>query len=661
MTSCLRRSNDEKKREYQRIHDRRWLQTLQGPEAPYQMGDFVDSSFSHLVGLRYWRLKLIYEAELWCTKGVNKYYLFVIVMLLPLLASALMLRALVSFGKIDDDDDDDSEHWSLEKIESCVMENASSYSRLCTPSSVTITDKCNTWTECIFLVYSYLMDPSTHLSLPGDGISSMPLFKESYFAIIVATISFATSLYGVIAFAIVSGFAIEAVLNATASIQAGSTRVIEYNHHLICGWTNKTPFLMHQLSLSMESEGGGTIVLLTDRTRKVVMDRIDEMYRQGMCVPTTKIVIRTGDTLLPHTLRRAAALTAKSVVILADPRNPKVADSKTLRSLITIETLNFGREHCVPVSVVAELNVIDNLNLVESIFGDQTMTMVEGLAGQDLISRIMVKAVVTPKLCYVLESLLGYEGDEVYFHPAPMMYGKKFGELLYYFPDTTVIGYLKSNKKIVLNPFMDAIYNEGDEIILIAEDNSMITELQRPVKIKKVPMVLKRETPPKSHEPEKILICGWRNNFHDLLFGLDREIPYGSSITIFCEKSVEYRINELKLHGYDIKDLKNSTVYHYVSVGDVSKRHLLCMRPPMPIVTELTNILIVADVEYQGNSMMSDSRCLSTLMAIQDCFSTPDLVETVVQFSGDDIKRDGLAGLDLDTLTDVQKKKTWRI
>uniref|UniRef100_A0A7S2B360 Uncharacterized protein n=1 Tax=Octactis speculum TaxID=3111310 RepID=A0A7S2B360_9STRA len=95
--------------------------------------------------------------------------------------------------------------------------------------------------------------------------------------------------------------------------------------------------------------------------------------------------------------------------------------------------------------------------------------------------------------------------------------------------------------------------------------------------------------------------------------------------------------------------MKNAIIHHYV--GDASiKRHLLQLRNPIPTITEMTRILIVADESDEDDSMISDSHCLSALMAIRDVFNTPSLISAIQDINLQKLKRRGIAGLDLDDL-----------
>ena len=103
--------------------------------------------------------------------------------------------------------------------------------------------------------------------------------------------------------------------------------------------------------------------------------------------------------------------------------------------------------------------------------------VVEPIVGHDVIAHLLVKAVKIPHLGAVYGSLLGFDGSEFYFCDMPRFQEKArrtFKELLYCSPDTILIG-IRRKGKVILNPDDELVPDPTDELVVIAEDDSLIT------------------------------------------------------------------------------------------------------------------------------------------------------------------------------------------
>ena len=96
--------------------------------------------------------------------------------------------------------------------------------------------------------------------------------------------------------------------------------VAERDHHLIVRWTSKGPFLLDELCRSMESEGGGTIAILSPMSKMALQRTLAELQEPGVRpFRGSRVVIRQGDPFNINDLRRVAAPFAKTICILASP------------------------------------------------------------------------------------------------------------------------------------------------------------------------------------------------------------------------------------------------------------------------------------------------------------------------------------------------------
>jgi hypothetical protein len=68
---------------------------------------------------------------------------------------------------------------------------------------------------------------------------------------------------------------------------------------------------------------------------------------------------------------------------------------------------------------------------------------------------------------------LGFENAEFYIKRWPELDGMRFGDVLISFPDAVPCGVKLASKggKILMNPADDYVLREGDEVLVIAEDD----------------------------------------------------------------------------------------------------------------------------------------------------------------------------------------------
>ena len=131
--------------------------------------------------------------------------------------------------------------------------------------------------------------------------------------------------------------------------------------------------------------------------------------------------------------------------------------------------------------VVAEMRDIDNTSLVEVVGGSS----VETIVSHDIVGRLMIQAARQRGLADVYNSLLGFEGDEIYLKKWPELVGKTFDEVLHRFDNAIPIGVATKTSSgsmhVHLNPPGNRNIGLSEAIIVIAEDDDSYFPLEKPV------------------------------------------------------------------------------------------------------------------------------------------------------------------------------------
>jgi hypothetical protein len=141
----------------------------------------------------------------------------------------------------------------------------------------------------------------------------------------------------------------------------------------------------------------------------------------------------------------------------------------------------------------------------------------------DLLARIIAQTCRQSGLSVLYTDLLNFGGDEIYFAPEPRLAGNTFGEALTAYDKCSVIGLRTKDGRIELNPPMDTEISSGDEVILIAEDDSAIT--LREGADPEIDAGVIKESQPREQGPERALILGWNTRAPTMIAKLDGYVP----------------------------------------------------------------------------------------------------------------------------------------
>jgi hypothetical protein len=186
----------------------------------------------------------------------------------------------------------------------------------------------------------------------------------------------------------------------------------------------------------------------------------------------TSVICRSGSPLILADLKKVSVSKARSIIVLAEVENADQSDARALRVVLSLTGVKEGLQG----HVVVEISDLDNEPLVKLVGGG----IVETVVAHDVIGRLMIQCARQPGLAQIWEDILGFENAEFYLKRWPQLDGKSFGELLISFPDAIPCGVKVAAKdgKIVLNPSDDYIMCEGDELLVVAEDDDSYAPTQ---------------------------------------------------------------------------------------------------------------------------------------------------------------------------------------
>lgn len=433
------------------------------------------------------------------------------------------------------------------------------------------------------------------------------------------------SLGGIVFFAIIIGFVVDAIQEKMESLKKGRSNVVESGHTVMLGWTPFSVAFILELCDANSSDGGGTIVVLAEKEKEdLEIEFFMQVKRKQLL--GSNIVFRSGNPMTSSDLLKVSCPAASSILCLApgydnegNSIDADIADAMTLRSVLALRGLE--HTHHLAGHIVAEIRDKDNENLVEMVGADK----VETIVSHDVIGRLMLMSARQPGLAKVFTEVLGFDGDEFYMQAWPQCVGKKFGDLAPHFKDAVVIGVkhfcndkdcklkcthngIASKGHIILNPAPNFVVPARDEIIVIAEDDDTYKYAEAD-EIQPKPLPAWSATP---NTVEYILMTGWRRDIRDILKLLDALVENGTEVHMLASVPLADRTEVLLQEGLDVNTLVNITLVHHE--GNSSSRADL---EELPMV-KFTSVMVLADEAHEHDIMHSDSHNLSTLLLLRD-------------------------------------------
>ena len=303
-------------------------------------------------------------------------------------------------------------------------------------------------------------------------------------------------------------------------LRKGRSRVLETDHTLVLGWSRKVFSLVNELSIANQSRGKSAIVILANLD-KVEME--DAVRAQVPDTGRTKIICRTGDPMNLVDLELGNPNGARSIVLLGgdDDEDPDSTVIKTCLALTNNKNRKTEKYH-----IIGELKDAANLEAAHLVGRDEA----HWVLAADLISRVTVQSCRQSGLSVVYTDLLDFEGAEIYFTEQPTLVGQSYFQTQFAFSDSTVMG-ISTADGILINPPADRAYAAGEQLIVIAEDDSTI-KLTDPA-----PFDESAVLSPKPFKPvaETTLVLGYHSGLRMMLEELNSYVTKGSSVTVVAD------------------------------------------------------------------------------------------------------------------------------
>jgi hypothetical protein len=386
-------------------------------------------------------------------------------------------------------------------------------------------------------------------------------------------------------------------------IRRGSSKVVERDHFLILGWSEKIFSVIDQLAEAYAAKGGRIVVVVMAERDKVQME--EALAEKVVYQKRVKIVVRSGSSVSIGDLSKVAFHIARGIIVLvdeADEASPNRADGRIIKTLMAIYNHPDSRGREERMRVTAEVMIAANQELATIASNGRAHV----IRTNEIISKIILQTARISGLSLVYDELLRFEGSEVHFSSVPQAVGRTFGSLLLDFPSACLVGVAKSDGTHVLNPPTDHQIAPDEQLMLLAEDEHIpFAAYAGPLRMDQF-----SPQPQSSDKPvEHMLILGWNEKVFPIVQEFDNYVGAGSSLTMVNSLSQEDREKQF---AESCAPFKNTALHHVV--GEFSSRALMEHIQPQRYPT----VLVLGDGTGDGGAEESDTRAIISLLLLRD-------------------------------------------
>lgn len=455
------------------------------------------------------------------------------------------------------------------------------------------------WARQLYIVWLQMTDPGNM----AQDIESSPFLKLP--AVMAGVL-------GIVVLSALIALITTALIERMESLRKGHSRVIEEEHTLIIGWEpQRVSEIIRELSVAKESEDNPSVVILADEP-KVEMD--DYL---GLVLPdtlNTRIITRSGSTSSIHNIHVVSAETCKAVIVLASASEESSRDQKNQSDAQTIKTILALSSACPPeeneLNIVAEIFERDHYKIVQA----NCPHRIEIIDANEILAKILVQTSRSVGLSVAYSEILSFDGCEMYFYGADWN-GVTFGAGQFHYPDGATLGIRKADGEILINPAVDRVLEEGDEVLILAQDDSTI-------RFESAPVTTPKEIPLKPGRVEQgvenELIIGWNRKGRIIVEEYSEYVKDGSSVDIILEHPTDDSRAEIQ----ELNDRLGNLTVRLMEKDPLLEKTLLEANP-----ASRDNIILLSGGE-NVDAEKADARTILILLLIRKALSEhPD--ETV--------------------------------
>jgi len=400
-------------------------------------------------------------------------------------------------------------------------------------------------------------------------------------------------LFNLFTVSIIIGVIVAGIEGKLYQLRRGRSLVLESDHIVILGWSTQVFPILSELLLIDDDRVPVTVVILGDKDKVEMEEEIRTRIKKNRRI---RVICRQGVATDLIDLKITNLDRAKSIIILPPEQNNH-PDTSVIKTLLALS--NNPERRSEPYRIVTEIQNPKNLQIAETVGKDRVKFVLTG----DFIARVIAQICRQPGLSRVYLELLSFAGNKIYFDPVTSLAGETFSESLFAYENAVVIGYCPQDSDPCLKPPPNTILEEGDQMIVIANNYREIKFWENRERIKFSEESLSNKTVGK--KPEKFLILGWNEQAETIIQKLDAYVCLGSVATVITDESAFTQEANPKL-----RRLQHLSVLF--QKGDITDRRLL-NRLPLQVIDHI--ILLAYSDELDAEE--ADGITLTSLLHLR--------------------------------------------
>lgn len=306
-------------------------------------------------------------------------------------------------------------------------------------------------------------------------------------------------------------------------LQKGRSTVLEYDHTVILGWSERVPPIVSELTIANESRKHAAVVILADAEKAEMEETIRSTVPD---LRTTKVRCRHGEPWLLENLEIANLGSARSVVIVADN------DAAAVKCVLAVRAFQDRAEAGARFEgqIVVEVEGEETAASLKSLFPERLVTV----RSTDVVAELTAQACRQRGISAVFRELLDFDGDEFYIAPFPQLVGRTYAECQLAFERCAIVGVLQAGGVVELNPDADRALRSDDELIGIAEDDSLFIPAASSVPAQ----VVEVKNRAVSTVQQRIVITGWSRLGPRVVTELDEFLTSSTTIDVLIDPAL---------------------------------------------------------------------------------------------------------------------------
>jgi hypothetical protein len=358
-------------------------------------------------------------------------------------------------------------------------------------------------------------------------------------------VRFAATILGIFIISVLIGSISSGIDQKIDDLKRGRSKVLEENHTLILGWSEKIFSILSELAIANENQKKPSVVILSEKDK---VEAEEEIQSKVDDLKNLKIVVRMGNPLDLNDVEIVNPNGAKSIIVLSAENS--MSDMHVIKTVLGLTKSPHRKSE--PYTIIAEIKDEENMEAAELVGNHEAIYILS----TDIISRVAAQTSLQTGLSIVYSELLCFDGDEIYFKREDLLTGKTYRDALFTYNTSAVIGLFTSDGTVLINPPGDHIIHENDEIIAISEDDDTIIPNASSQINKASTLIEKLEQ--SEGKAQKTLILGWNNNGHKIIRELNNYVAPGSEILLVSEFS-DSEINDISELQKGVNHIKLSS------------------------------------------------------------------------------------------------------